>query len=247
LPEWTINDDAENAGFDSTDLQIVWRGGLRRGRLIWNLETDADRAELPPADPNFYVGKSSSPNSPEKAAQTSGVPRVFWQPAPLTPYETDTILRYSVLLYDASLREEYGEQIRAAGHSALIAVEKIWNRIFLEDASFAYRRRCYDFTEESATAETLTAVFGDMLAPLFEARYPQHPAFGEPLGMNEVSQLVNDFLQRRSSELPESQFLAEIFALPLGLVAASGNFVRYRIRGKSQQFAARAESSASGQ
>jgi hypothetical protein len=81
------------------------------------------------------------------------VPRVFWQPAPLTPYETDTILRYSVLLYDATLREEYGEQIRAAGHSALIAVEKIWNRIFLEDATLHIEGAVYDFTEESATAK----------------------------------------------------------------------------------------------
>ena len=223
FPEWRIAEDFENAGFDGTDCQIVWRGGRRHGRLIWNLKTDADRAELPPADPKLFDWEIIVSESPEKAAQKSGVPRVFWQPAPLTPYETDTILRYSVLLYDASLREEYGEQIRAAGHSALMAVEKIWNRIFLEDASLHIEGAVYDFTEESATAETLTAVFGDMLAQLFEARYPQHPAFSEPLGMNEVSQLVNDFFSGAHPNLPESQFLAEIFALPLGLVAERGN------------------------
>jgi hypothetical protein len=63
--DWTINDNAENAGFDSTDLQIVWRGGLRRGRLIWNLETGGDRTELPPADATFTNGKLSSPNRPK--------------------------------------------------------------------------------------------------------------------------------------------------------------------------------------
>jgi hypothetical protein len=223
--EWTIAENFENAGLDSADLQIVWRGGLRRGRLIWNLEAGADRTELPPADEKLFDWEIVVAESPENAAQTSGVPRVYWQPAPLTPYETDTILRYSVLLNDASLREEYGEQIRAAGHSALIAVEKIWNRIFLEDAALHIEGAVYDFTEQSVTADNLTAVFSEMLAPLFEARYPQHPAFGEPLGMNEVSQLVNDFFSGAHPNLPESQFLAEIFALPLGLVAERGNLL----------------------
>jgi hypothetical protein len=62
-----------------------------------------------------------------------------------------------------------------------------------------------------------------MLAPLFEARYPQHPAFGEPLGMNEVSQLVNDFFSGAHPNLPESQFLAEIFRAAARLGVERGN------------------------
>ena len=62
-----------------------------------------------------------------------------------------------------------------------------------------------------------------MLEPLFEVRYPNHPYFTQTLGMTEVSALVNDFFSGARQILAEVQQLAEIFALPLGLVAQRGN------------------------
>ncbi len=216
--DWTIAE--ESADTDSTDCQIVWRGGLRRGRLIWNLENEK---KINAADAKFFDWEVIIGESSDGADKEAKVPRVLWRPAKLTPYETDTILRYHVLLNDTNLRDEYGDQLRAAGHAALMAVEKIWNRIFIEEGTLQIEGFDYNFSETARTAQTLSDVFADMLAPLFESRYPEHPQFSEPLGMNQTSQLVSDFFSGARQSLPEAQSLAEIFAEPLGLVARRGN------------------------
>jgi hypothetical protein len=54
FPEWTLPKTFENAGSTAPIVKSSGAAGLRRGRLIWNLEADADRAELPPADPKLF-------------------------------------------------------------------------------------------------------------------------------------------------------------------------------------------------
>ncbi|MCY7348977.1 MAG: hypothetical protein LH614_22535 [Pyrinomonadaceae bacterium] len=218
--DWTI---AENQTLDSTDCQTFWRGGMRRGRIIWNLENNSGTSPIESADAKLYDWEVIVSHFSENDQRETEIPRVFWRPALLRPDETDTILRYHVLLTDNGLREEYGEQLRAAGHANLMAVEKIWNRVFLEEATLEIEDFDYNFSDEARAAQTLAEVFSNMLEPLFESRYPEHPRFAEPLGMWEVSQLGNDFFSGARQDLPESQHLAEIFALPLGLVARRGS------------------------
>jgi hypothetical protein len=213
--DWTVS---EETNADYTDCQTVWRGGLRRGRVIWNIESQTD---LKSADAKFFDWEVVIGDFQE--IERSEVPRVFWNPAELTEHESDTILRYHVLLNDTRLRDEYGDQLRAAGHASLMAIEKIWNRIFLEEGTLRIDNFDYNFSEEARAAQTLTGVFSDMLAPLYETQYPEHPHFSEPLGMSETSQLVSDFFSSARSNLPESQYLAEVFAEPLGLVVKRGN------------------------
>ena len=81
------------------------------------------------------------------AENSSEISKVYWQPAPLRKDEAETILRYYVLLTDTNLREEFGEQVRAAGHAHILAVEKIWHRIFLEDAKLIIDGFEYKFSE----------------------------------------------------------------------------------------------------
>src|SRR5437667_7777493 len=58
-----------------------------------------------------------------------------------------------------------------------------------------------------------------MLEPLFESRFPLHPAFTRTLGMKEVSRLIGDLFGAGAPNTAEVQELAEAFALPLGLVS----------------------------
>ena len=68
-------------------------------------------------------------------------------------------------------------------------------------------------------------MLSQMLEPLFEECYPNHPYFAETIGMTEVSTLINDFFSGARQSLAEVQQLAKTFALPLGLVANHGNTV----------------------
>jgi hypothetical protein len=221
--DWILSDETELQNGDWTDSQIIWRGGLRRGRLSWNFENRNVEEQCAPAH-SEYLDWEVIINSSEMANDdnNSGVPRVFWKPAPLRKDEAETILRYYVLLTDTSLKEDYGEQIHAAGHAHTIAVERIWNRMFIDEAKFVIEGFDYNFTEEARAAQNLPDLFSVMLEPLFETHYPEHPFFEHTLGMTEVSTLVNDLFSGARANLPEIQQLAETFVLPLGLVSLHG-------------------------
>ncbi|MDQ2747183.1 MAG: DUF6079 family protein, partial [Acidobacteriota bacterium] len=219
--DWTFSDDGE--GNDWTECTINWRGGARHGSVVWTTGDALDRP-MPASEFLDWEVIVSSPTIPkQKPKRQTNISQVFWQPAALRADETETVLRYYVLLTDKTLQVEYGEQLRAAGHSNLMAIEKIWNRIFLEEATLEIEDFDYNFSEEARAAGTLTEVFSNMLEPLFESLYPEHPRFAEPLGMSEVSQLVSDFFSGARQSLTESQKLAQTFALPLDLVAYHNN------------------------
>ncbi len=219
--DWTFSDDGE--GNDWTECTITWRGGIRHGSVVWNTGDGTDRL-MPASEFLDWEVIVNSPNIPkQKPKRQTNVSQVFWQPAALRSDETETILRYYVLLTDKNLQEAFGEQLRAAGHSTLMAIEKIWNRIFLEEATLEIEDFDYNFSEEARVAGTLTEVFSNMLEPLFENSYPEHPHFTETLDMKEVSQIVSDFFSGARQSLAESQQLAKTFALPLELVVQRNN------------------------
>lgn len=226
--DWTISDNATAPHDDRTECQTIWRGTLRRGQLVWNLENNyvADentRENSESLDWEIIIDRS--PDILDASVETGETTRILWQPAPLKAHETEAILRYWVLLTDTELREEYAEQMRAAGHAQMMAIEKIWNRIFLEDGKLIVDGLDYNFSETARSAQTLQELFSRMLEPFFDARFPDHPHFAKTLGITEVSDLANDFFSGARQSLAEAQALAKTFALPLGLVRQNENNV----------------------
>ncbi len=221
--DWSLTDEKDAPNADWTDCQIVWRGGLRRGRLFWNLENKLHRPPLPASGSDFVDWEVFIGNPPNEAENSGEISKVYWQPAPLRRDEAETILRYYVLLSDTTLREQFGEQVRAAGHAHFLSVEKIWYRLFLEDAKLVIDGFDYKFSDAAKAASTLAEMFSAMLEPLFEARYPNHPYFTQTLGMTEVAALVKDFFSGARQFQTDVQQLAETFALPLSLVTQREN------------------------
>ncbi len=223
--DWTIFDENDPNSGNWMESQINWRGGLRRGRVIWNLENQQTADELPPVNSEFIdweviINKAGSKAEPP--IDINDAPKNYWQPAELREDEKETILRFHVLLTQNDLREQYGDQIRAAGHAHTVAVEKIWKRIFFQDATFVINRLDFNFTDEARASATISQMLAIMLEPLFEMRFSAHPFFTKTLGMTEVSTLVNDLFSGARQNLENVQRLAETFALPLELVAMRG-------------------------
>jgi hypothetical protein len=224
--DWTFGDEADGKTANWTESQIVWRGGLRRGRLCWNLENNETEAAQQPANldvTDWIVVISGEQQISPSNQPNDGVPRVYWQHAPLRNDEIETILRYQVLLNDETLRDEFGDQLRAAGHAHTLAIEKIWNRIFLADGKIVIEGFDFNFTEDARNSQSLSKIFSIMLESLFEMKFPTHPVFTQPLGMSEVSALTSDLFSGTRQNLAEVQRFAELFALPLGLVTRRGN------------------------
>ncbi len=223
--DWTFGDETDGKSANWTDAQIVWRGGLRRGRLCWNVENDEQDIAQMPANleiTDWMVIISGEQNLPANP-NPDGVPRVYWQHAPLRNDEIETLLRYHVLVHDENLRNEFGDQLRAAGHAHSLAIEKIFNRIFLADGKLIIEGFDFNFTDEARNAQSLSKIFTIMLESLFEMKFPTHPVFTQPLGMTEVSTLISDLFSGTRQNLTEVQRFAELFALPLGLVTRRGN------------------------
>ncbi len=223
--DWTLAETGTPPNADSIDCEIVWRGSLRRGRVVWDLNNKREASEksLSAGALDWELIISQNPDKSTSDDSRDEPSKVFWQPAPLRKDEGETIMRYYVLLSDKNLREEYGEQRRAAAHSHILLVEKIWNRIFLEDAKISAGDFDYQTPPNARNSASLTDAVSGLLEPFFEKRYPDHPYFTQTLGMGEVSALVGDFFGAAQQNSAETQHLAETFALPLGLVALDGN------------------------
>ena len=218
----TLSGGTDENRQDWMDSHVEWRGGHRRGRIFW-VEDDssnlAQHAATPDLQMDWEVVIDLKDNKAEPFAPHAGVSRVMWKPDALRKEETETILRYYALNSQANLREQFSEQIRASLHSHAVRVGKIANRIFLEDGKLTIDGFDYNFTDEARSSQTMVDLFSVMLEPLFETRYPEHPAFPRRLGMAEVGALVADLYNSSRQNLPEVQELARNFALPMGLVA----------------------------
>lgn len=225
--DWVLPSETDPLTADTVDCQIVWRGGYRRGRIAWNWERRGGaNALLNPEAAEFLdweVIVCHPQNKDAANLSPAELPLVVWQPAILRPDEEAAIRRYYVLLTDESLRETFGEQVRAAGHTHQMLVEKIWKRIFLDDGKMLIDGFQHSFGDTAKAAQSLSEMLSQMLAPLFELRYQQHPFFERALGMNEVAHLVSEHFSGAKQTLPEIQELARVYALPLGLVAQQGS------------------------
>jgi hypothetical protein len=226
--DWNFGDESNDGEGDWMDSQIVWRGGFRRGRVCWSLESESVGAKNKAVNREFIdwtVIISGEAENSEQNPQKTDISTIYWYHAPLKKDEIETILRYYLLLNDYELRSEFDDQIRTVGHSHTVAIEKIWKRIFLEDGKMVIDGFDYNFTEEARNTQSLTEIFTIMLEPFFEMQYPLHPQFTQTLGMTEVASLVNDLFSGTRQNLPQVQHLAEVFALPLGLAVQRGEII----------------------
>jgi len=205
---------------------VLWRGGYRKSGIFWNWDGEAKQSlgeseNSEALDVEVVVNRAGVELSELPVA--AGNPRVVWQVSELNPQEIDAIKRLYVLFNNGNLREEFGDQVRAAGHTHIVAVEKIWERIFITDAKFLVDEREYEFEQSIKGMRDFSKVLSLILDPVLSDLYPEHPAFAKPLGLKEVSILISDLFSGARANIAGVQDLAAIYALPLGLVGRQGN------------------------
>lgn len=195
---------------------VEWRGAIRRGEVIWNIDQVANKdRRVEPLDwaVSVHAGTDTTTIDPDLRAGQS----MAWRLAEMTSDEKDTVKRYHLLHNDADVRTQFGEGIATAAHLHSIAVEKIWQRIFLRDARIFLDDFHYEFAEDAASAHSLAQLFSRTLDPIFEFAFPAHPSFAHSLGIDESSSLIAGFFSGSDLTSGEMQKLAETFAVPLGL------------------------------
>jgi hypothetical protein len=214
-------DVTSDFGTHPTHCKVEWRGGVRRGIVEWSSRdgseiTGADRKDL---DWTVVV----VPNDDDPAANPAGSTVIRWRLAELSSDEKDTLRRHHLLLTDAGVREQLGEAASTAVHAHTIAVDKVWQRIMIDDAALIDGEVEYRFDESVRSSHSLTQLLGASLAPIFESRYPAHPRLPVVLDTNNASVLISRFLSTAEIGNPDIQRLAEGCAAPLGLAIKEGD------------------------
>jgi hypothetical protein len=202
-------------GFDVAQTDIEWRGGVRRGRLIWNIGLENEKQPVS-ADGLKTIDIHIDFGPVNGRAQTSS-PLIQWKPDNLKPEEFDTLRRYHVLMSREDLQQAFRDEVRTTIQSYTIAIEKIWERKFLQYGNLVINGTELSFTPRAAAGHNLSEVFGEMLSGYFESQYPEHPVLGGRLEMSGVDDLSTGLFAARESVSAEVQKLAEAFAVPLGL------------------------------
>ncbi len=219
--DWKLYSELDADLVDSMECELSWRGATRRANLVWNWngelsEFSHDSEGAGGVDARIFM--NSCGVELKKESETNDGCLVSWNAAPLTGEEVETLKRLFVLLNDATLRDEFGEQVRAAGHTHLVSAKKIWDRIFFSDATLRVNGEKYKISSDLAGVPLLSDVVSNLLSSFFDGQYPEHPVFERALGMKEVSTLVSDLFSGARVNVAEVQALAKTCALPLGLV-----------------------------
>lgn len=172
---------------------------------------DADNLQAQEDIANF----DASPNAPIN---------VVWHSAALTTEERRTLERLAALQSSSQLFEFYGEHADAALTALQAQVERLWTRVYLDDAKLfvntvdnrsTIARR---WTAEAKAAATLSTALAMTLDEFFADAYAHHPAFVELLSDAAANSLITELFSGANVADAALQHLAATFAAPLGLV-----------------------------
>jgi len=210
--DFDISDDGASIW---ATTHVVWRGGIRPGEVIWRTGDVATVAESASDSWKVFVRYGSSLGSENAALRW---PACEWVLGNVSVDDLNTILRFHVLQTDDGLRETFRDSISTAVHVHSIAVEKIWQRIFIEDSYLVSGESRYELTNEARSSYDLAQLFEPMLEDQLGKQFPLHPAFSEVLGTNEVSRVTEHLFSGGATDGADAQKVAKTFALPLGLV-----------------------------
>lgn len=217
-PDLTLTAAPENPNLLSSESSATWRGGQRRGRFYVALDdvaVEAIRNQEESLDWRLALDMRGVLPS---ASEAPSIPDcVLWRPDPLRKDEIDTLLRFYVLQTQSELIETFGDQHRALLHSQRISAVNIAERVFLTNGNLVINGFDFNFTEEAIASQSISGLISSMLDPMFETQYPDHPIFGRTLGIKDVSSTITDFFDPAKTGLEETQELARVFLVPLGL------------------------------
>ncbi len=241
--DWPLVDD-EGRAIESATFGLLWRGTARTGRFMWGAEASAESKLSENGEVEDAAQNSSSPKesrahdwevqmlAPElKGTADSHVTasegdallaRVVWRPAKIRPEEVESLRRLVALRKDTSLLASFEETARAAERTHTSLAERLWSRLYLDEGVFEQNGSTLELTAEARSSSTLSKLLSRTLEPLLDAAYPEHPQFTEPLREGDAAKLVGDFFSGANQADAQTQVLAHLFAVPLGLATMRG-------------------------
>ncbi|MBP9665010.1 MAG: hypothetical protein KBD94_10330, partial [Pyrinomonadaceae bacterium] len=205
---------SDQFGANPTPCNVEWRGAVRRGEIVWSTRSQSQPRKA--LDWRLMVVQQ---DSEELSGADPGSSAYVWQTAQPTEDEIGVLRRHHLLQTDPSLRELNQATWSTASHLHSIMIEKIWQRLFLDDAQIVTPYGPTTFSDEARTAYTISHLLSITFGPSFEAAFPAHPLFSSPLTSAGSSLLIGSFFSGLDMAEESVQGVAANFAVPLGLAA----------------------------
>lgn len=206
-------------GSKPTQCRLEWRGSLRIGEIVWDPEkfhaSDISKLE-------WVINLERSANELTANEVVDSCPVLSWNIAVLTEDEVNTIRRFHLLHTNTSLRDQFRDSYATATQIHSIALERIWQRVFINNSYISYGKDVYLFSEDIGRVNSLTQILNTTLEPFFKDYYPLHPEFKSLLTEERAASLVANFFGAGATESLETQAFAAAYALPLGLAVQEG-------------------------
>ena len=187
-----------------SNCTVEWRGSIRRGTIDW---TGSGQAT---GDWTVKVQYGT-----EAVSADPGV--IVWKTGEMGADESDVIRRYHLLQNDQAVRDGLGDGLSTTLHLHSIALEKVWQRIFLVNSKIIADGKEFQFGDDASSSLSLSQLFTPVLSDIFANRYPEHPDFFRSLGAKEAAKLIAEFFSPSGTNSGDVQNLAVTFAEPLGL------------------------------
>lgn len=214
-------DISDRFGTTPTSCNLEWRGVVRRGEIVWaNAYHNAEPREG--SDFRLVVVQKGT-HDVEDADPVSQT--YIWQTASPTEEEASILRQHYLLQTDAGLRELNQATWSSAAHLHSVMVEKIWQRLFVDDAQVLTPMGPTTLSGQARTAYTISHLLSMVLAPSFEAAFPAHPIFTSPLTAAGSSLLIGSFFSGIDTTGDNVQRVAVDFAVPLGLAVPGETMV----------------------
>ncbi|MFM9905374.1 MAG: DUF6079 family protein [Pyrinomonadaceae bacterium] len=215
--DMTVSRDGDSS---YTNCSVEWRGAIRHGEIFWALAGFENSTKVSPAtdqsDWSICVTFDHADSSKEFGLKDDS--SIEWRLGELRDEDIGAIKRLHLLETNPELREGFKEKLSAEAQICSLEVESIWERIFLSESRLIVGKAEYRLSDDARSAHTLSQLFTTMLEPVFESRFPAHPNFSKPFGVKEAAKLTGQFFGGSGANNLDVQKLAELFALPLGLV-----------------------------
>ena len=207
----------EGEGEWSSNVTVEWRGGIRRGEVLWN-----SRERMPQPDHSDVLDWRIQVIRPGLEQELpSAEYGLLWETAVLSPEESEAVAKYYILTSQPDIRQKFGEDAAMMAHLLSASVDKIYERVFFDDAYISVEDLKLPMKCDVHDTHNLAHLFSRALPPVFEHLYPEHPYFLNSLGPKEVSQLTVNFFGRGDGLNPQVQNLAQLLLEPLGLAESS--------------------------
>lgn len=230
--DWPFFFESDGSLRDRAELNINWRGSLRKGvfSIGGSLELDLTPEDISNAqviNENDWQVRIFPISTPGALFPARGVPPtlIYWSPAELTDEEW-TMLKILLVLHSEPLdfmSEEDKQQFKTVFENGVL---EIFSRVYLEDGILTNSTQSelrIDYQSSALIAIILTRLMDKPLS----ARYPKHPRFEELLDAEHVNELLPWLFASETTPTPDQQSYIEAFLRPLRLVKYENE--KYRV------------------